>query len=341
MIARSSRQSFDLFNTLVCTKNSDERAGDVPVEDLVPMIDNIKLMQPQDLIVSDYYDETKAIHIVRDILKLDNKLIVSEDGKATGDIWSKTGPIAHHLGDNYEIDCIKPRRSGINTTWTSLWRHYNNPFHRGLYTFQTEMNFPYLLKVAHQLNNYVITNGYKRLLLCSRDCWFLHMLMDKLFKYSYEIKYFHSNRALRSSVDHNYINYVQTEIVPNTLIVDMCGTGESLRKFCDKHGGDPYYIMTLPGCDWVPSMVKGHLNESINVAPHAAITTWPHEFRWYNAPKGHDVMIEAIGCMLNTSLMYEPDLDLVQWANLMDTDERIKGLWSNHVRETIEYEKLF
>lgn len=318
MIARSSRQSFDLFNTLVCTKNSDERAGDFPVEDLVPIVDNINLIQPQDYIISDFYDEAKATHIVRDILKLDNKLIVSEDGKATGKVWEQYHS-EHHMGDNYQIDFIKPQEYGIDTSWTLLWKYYNNPVSKGLYLHQVERNFPFLLKIADILDDEYL-DKYSNLLLCSRDCYLLSLLMKRIYYYR-NIEYFQCNRLNRYKPTQEYLQYALPKITKDTLIFDLCGSGESLKLFTDQYGGNPMLACCLT--DKVPSLIRGGLNECSNPGPD-----------------GNPIMIEAFNmCVSNY------DYSNVQYSlkSAYDNmpDNRIDCLWSDHALETIEYEKLF
>lgn len=331
---RLSSYSFDLFNTLVCTKNSDERAGDFPVEDLVPIKENIEQIQLQDCIISDYYDKDKAEYIVRNICKLPNQLIVSENGKATGKVWENMLHIEHHMGDNLPIDVITPRNYGIKTTHTTLWKYYNNEIYRGLQLHQINLNFIFLLKVAYRLNDYILTHQYTRLLLCSRDCYLLYLLMTRWFN-NYNIEYFYNNRLMRRYPTPEYLTYAQPLIDDKTIIVDLCGSGETLKLFTDKYGGYPYYIMTLPGIDqYVTCMAKGYLQETTNVAPHPTITQWPMQTD-YTIKETTKVMIEAFETCLNGDIPHEPNIDLSAWVKIMDQDEQIKSLWADHAKESI------
>src|SRR5665213_2034460 len=162
--------SFDLFNTLVCTRGASERAGDVPVEDLIPIAENVAKVKPDDLIISDFYNPEKALYILRNICNLQNELVCTEDGKATGKVWEQYHPTCH-TGDNEQIDVITPLRYGIKTVLDTLWKPVNltpfelilrearlitwndNPVFRGLQLHQIEKNFPFLLKVAYMLNS--------------------------------------------------------------------------------------------------------------------------------------------------------------------------------------------
>lgn len=327
-------KSFDLFNTLVCTKNSDEKAGDFPIEDLVPIVENIAQVQPEDIIVSDFYDPYKADYIVRMICKLNNKLVITENGKATGDIWSIYEP-EHHLGDNLQIDVITPFKHGISTSWTNLWKYYNNPILRGLYLHQVEKNFPFILKVAYRLNDLLIPFGYKRLLLCSRDCYLLYLTMKELFGTCYPIEYFYSNRLMRLHPTPDYVTYAKSMITDDTLIVDLCGSGVSLKHFCDQHGGNPYLI--IANTDTVPHMLNSTINETINPAPHPTLTGWPMETTYTVKPEVK-CQIDAFETCMKGDIS-EPVADLQQMLSQIE-DDRLNVLWSDYARESLAMQKV-
>jgi hypothetical protein len=103
--------SFDLFGTLIAGAACDTPDGDQ--EHHFTIAENIAKVQPGDIVISDYYDQAKALRLLRDVAGLSNKLIVTEDGKASGRIWQTIRPDSH-LGDNPHRDVDSPRRAGIS-----------------------------------------------------------------------------------------------------------------------------------------------------------------------------------------------------------------------------------
>lgn len=354
--------SFDLFNTLIACKNGSERAGDVPIEHLIPILENIAKVKQGDLIISDFYDASKALYILRNICKLDNELICTEDGKATGKVWESMVKPIHHLGDNEQIDVITPRRYGIETTLSSLWEltqdekmlghtglimrqarltsWHENGEYRGLQLHQIERNFPFLLKVATILNN-KMKEGYNRLLLCSRDCYLLHQLMMRLFPTcNYAMEYFYNNRLMRYNPSEEYLKYAKP-LIPDekTLIVDMCGSGWSLKTFCDAHSGTPLLIVSHKTN--TPSLIEGIMFEISNPAPHASITCWPQVFN-ETASERNKIMINTLLQCIDILIQrgeHSTDYELA-WALKRIEDNRTNCLRVEHAAETKVMEEL-
>ena len=162
-------RSFDLFNTLVASRFVSPGAGEAPLEDHIPIAENIAKVTPDDLVISDYHTPEKARAILHEVAKLNNKLIVTEDGKSTGAIWKNIRPESH-LGDNQHSDYDSPLAAGIPATRTDIaaltqrekqfgalglivrearLKSWNaNPMLRALQLYQIECNFPFLHAVA-------------------------------------------------------------------------------------------------------------------------------------------------------------------------------------------------
>lgn len=203
-------RSWDLFDTLVTSRKPGTPAGNEPDDRLIPIAENIAKVQPGDLVISDFDDQSKALRVLRSICGLPNKLTVTPAGKATGEVWKTLHP-GHHTGDNAQSDVSIPRRFGITTELTELHKVTGfetslgavglamrearlttwdaDPTMRGLQLHQIERNFPFLLKVAHALDAKMRAEGFTRLLLCSRDAYLLCELMLRLFP-NVDIRYF-------------------------------------------------------------------------------------------------------------------------------------------------------
>jgi hypothetical protein len=208
---------------------------------------------------------------------------------------------------------------------------------RGLQLHQIERNFPFLLKVAHVLNTKVKAEGYTRLLLCSRDCYFLYCLMCSLFQ-EYEIEYFYTSRLMRYRPNAAYTEYAKSRITGKTLIVDMCGTGNSLKYFCDQFGGTP--LLVVSSFNNVPSLVRGGIRETSNPAPHSTVDRWPLEGDYSIDPR-IKAMEEAFKmCIADAVEVPEPTYTL-DWALSQMEDPRTACLWADHLAESTEtYKKL-
>ena len=343
--------SWDLFDTLVAAPDPTRPAGDQDRH--FPIAENIAKVQPDDIIVSDYYDREKAERIVREVCGLSNQLYVSEDGKSTGSIWS-TIPVKpeHHTGDHPITDILSAQRAGISATQTTIASQTSaerafskeisavlrearlstwNPdvTLRGLQLHQIERNFPFLLKVAFELDK--VAKNFTRLLLCSRDCYLLTLLMKTLFPQR-DIRYFYNSRLTRYRPTARYRTYAKSEIQDKTLIVDMCGTGNSLKFFCEKFGGTP--LLVVSSYKHVPSLVRGGIRETSNPAPHVTVTDAPPIT--YTTDPQIWTMVEAFSVCANLAAqegLTEPGYTLQSALTRMQ-DSRIECLWVDHLADS-------
>lgn len=367
-------RTFDLFNTLA-TSHTGVGTGEVPVEQHIPIAENIEKVEPEDVIVSDYHSPEKAAKILRRICGLTNNLlIVTEDGKATGRVWDwfvKKQIVAvrspesfaeflpkpeSHLGDNPHSDVAMPAAHGIPGELTRLHEFTDvekqfqpelaqvmrevrlatwnaDPKIRGLQLHQIERNFPFLLKVAFLLERKMREGGFTTMLLCSRDCFLLSILMELLFRND-NIKYFLNSRVTRYRPSESYAAYAKEQIGDGkTLIVDMCGTGNSLKFFCDKFGATP--LLVVSAWNNVEHLVHGGLRETSNPAPHDTIVDYP--------TTGSTPVKEEIQHVVNTFLecaklamfrkLQEPSYSL-EWALRRMEDPRTECLWADHLADS-------
>jgi hypothetical protein len=360
--------SWDLFKTLCHARNGN--AGEAPIEEHYRITENVAKVQPDDIIVTEYHTPDKAAKIVREVCCLGNQVIVTEDGKTTGMIWHElnwSGSLltprvfpTHHTGDNLHCDVEMPRTFGIQTTqvtqheYTPTEREFINngnvalanvmrearlttwdedPVLRGLQLHQIERNFPFLLKVAYKVKQYAEEHGMNRLLLCSRDCWMLWELMTWLFP-NLQVEYFYNSRVTRYRPSQAYIDYATGMIGNNpskTLIVDMTGSGNSLKYFTDKFGGNP--VLVVSHMHNVPSLVHGGIRETSNPAPHDTVVDLPA-----TAPEelSHRlmVMMEAFWECRNAGFNLQEPTYSLDWALRRMEDPRIACLWEDHLSDS-------
>jgi hypothetical protein len=200
---------------------------------------------------------------------------------------------------------------------------------RGLQLHQIERNFPFLLKVAYEIDKTMRERGHTRLLLCSRDCFLLFQLMGAM-GLPYQCEYFFSSRVARYRPSEEYSAYAKSKIDDKTLIVDMCGTGNSLKYFCDKFGGHP--LLVVSGQNNVESLVRGGLRETSNPALHDSFVDLPiFNLNYDHRPETRAMVDAFLACV--TTNPPTPNYTL-EWALKRMEDTRTQCLWADHLEDS-------
>lgn len=239
-------RSFDLFDTLISGRFLKSAAGNQSTQ--FPISENVRLVQPDDLIVSDYEYEDRAVKLVREMLGLGNQVIVTPDGKWTGKVWSML-PFKpeEHRGDNLQADVISPSKNGIKAIQTSQHklteseqsifdsgfpnlaqlcrearlRTYDDRY-RANQILQVDYNFPVLFLASVVLNRRFPD---QTLLMSGRDCFQWQKLMRRLFGRG---EYFYTSVIARSTAGDSYHRYIRS--FDNPILIDLCGSGTSFSK---------------------------------------------------------------------------------------------------------------
>jgi hypothetical protein len=250
--------SWDLFDTLVAAQDVSIPCGDQPESRQFPILEHVLKVGQNDIIISDYYDSDKALRIVRNILKLNNRLYVGDHIKATGTIWRFVA-VEHHTGD-HPSEVLAARRAGLRATLVHLSRFtplekelYSlgfrglalsmrearlvsfDPVFRDLQLLQHQANFPFLFLASLLLHRKIVTEGFNRVLMSSRDAFLWRGLQEKMRSLhrstSYDIHYFYTSRLTRYRPSMHVLHYTKQILTDRTLIVDLCGRGHSLSRF--------------------------------------------------------------------------------------------------------------
>jgi hypothetical protein len=264
--------SWDIFDTLMARRVVDPhaipgmaRAAGRPEIELerelcFPIAENVSQVRPDDILISDMHlPEAEIAALVREVTGLQNRVIVTPDGKASGRLWRELTMknaecrIERHTGDNLLADFDRPREAGIparlylGARMTEAERQLDdqgfhrlavvcrearlrtfNPEHRALELAQVDVNFPLLYLAARMLKPCL---GGRRVLASARDCWlFQHLLRDVA---GVDAVYWYSSRLARAFPSADYLDYTEKLIDRNTVLFDLCGTGWSLRRFAD------------------------------------------------------------------------------------------------------------
>lgn len=139
---------------------------------------------------------------------------------------------------------------------------------------QIQANFPLLASATVLLDRRLRQGKYERVLLSSRDCYMQAHLWRQMFPgTSYEVIYWMTSRWARIKGSDRYLDYCRRLFKGKVLIVDLCGSSESLCCLFDRLNLHPDYLIVqsdprknahrfLDG--------PGDL-EGLNCAPHASI----------------------------------------------------------------------
>lgn len=136
---------------------------------------------------------------------------------------------------------------------------------------------------------------------------------------------------MRYRPTESYAEYAKGLIGEKTLIVDLCGTGNSLKYFCDRFGGSP--LLVVGSGDAVPYLVRGSIRETSNPAPHPTIGSWPPGIGPVDAKVS--AMIDAfVVCADIAAREGLTDLDhTLEWALGRMEDPRTQSLWAEHLAD--------
>jgi predicted HAD superfamily hydrolase len=227
------------------------------------IVENINKVNDGDLIISDMYlSESQIRKILKKCgLTKDIKIIVTLDGKKTGTIWKDLPKIDHHVGDNYKSDVLSPSRFNISAThytghqfndvenyvsqtdfqlacfmrYLRLSCPYSTEREIFLWNDQSNLNIPLLILASLELSR------DRDISFCYRDCAYWHKIYSTIF--NKEGIRLDVSRICYKEKNESFVNYV-LEKTKNTLIVDLIGTGESVKEFY-KEKRDILYIIGL------------------------------------------------------------------------------------------------
>ena len=250
--------SFDLWDTLIARRSISDIYNEE--NNCFPIAENVAKVKADSVIISDYYDAGLAQRLVKEVLGLDNQVVVSSQGKANGYMFEQFKHLNHtdHYGDNEHSDVRMANQHGIRGHYTApspftaleglvdgkglrglsrVMRETRlttfNQKYRNLELLQTQLNFPMLFVGSLLLHR----TQPERLLMCARDCCLWQHLQAKvrdLCGGKYEIVYFRTSRLACAFPKTGYWDYVKS-LMPGT-IVDLAASGKTLLKIREATG---------------------------------------------------------------------------------------------------------
>ncbi|MBC2769840.1 hypothetical protein [Pusillimonas minor] len=238
---------------------------------VIPITENMSLVQNGDILVSDMYLSPDVILGLLRKAGLDKviTLYVSTRGKHDGSIWKQIKTqciILKHTGDNPSLDFMRPLQhlipaaltnSSAETPWERflsangapelscfiremrLRSHRTPPKFRALQAAQIEVNFPLLLLASASLILWCCDQGISRALMSSRDCNLWSSLAEKVASHigdSVAVEYFLISRVAALKSSKEYLAYAGRKISADSVVVDLSMTGISLAGLADRLG---------------------------------------------------------------------------------------------------------
>lgn len=139
---------------------------------------------------------------------------------------------------------------------------------------QREANFPLIAAATVLIDRKLRAGKYRRVLLSSRDCYMQARLWRCMFPATpYEICYWLTSRWVRLKPSESYLAYCRELIDAKTLVLDLCGTAESMRALFDRLGfHSDYLIVQSDPRKNSYRMLEGPGDlEGLNTAPHPMV----------------------------------------------------------------------
>ena len=201
-------------------------------------------------------------------------ILLSNCGKSDGTVWSGLKDLniaCHHLGDNYRSDIKNAGLENMDSFITRIAKptfFEDNLVRKGLVNLavvirearlrtnhifsqpdggtdikllQANFNIPFLLRTAAFVINTCLDglSTSKTLLFASRGSKFLHELTRLLLPHiensnSISTHYWLSSRQANLSSSETYMNYTLSLISGQPILVDLNGSGVSLRNFLNR-----------------------------------------------------------------------------------------------------------
>lgn len=238
-------------------------------ENIFPICETLDMVQAGDIVVSDMYLPYVFLRSIMDQYRqLRNiPLILTCCGKESGWIWESLREkvtLIEHFGDNLNSDIRSAKLHGIPAVHVVTSRltaeekvlfdgglpglarimrearlsSFNvSPNLRALQLVQVQANFPMLFIATLILHRIAVSNNYERILMSSRDCYLWSTLQTRLQKHlggNYQVTYFLTSRLARAFPTAEYLQYTEEFLRVPACIVDMCGTGWSLKRLLAK-----------------------------------------------------------------------------------------------------------
>lgn len=346
-----------------------------------PIVENVRRVGPNDVIVSDtYFTEGQVRHLARKIGIPDSvRIFASVDGKWNGWVWKTIGELPRlHVGDNRKADVESPRKAGIRSEhfrsceWVSNERkmvahgfpeaaaamrtaRLQNPYQFGskehaTWKAQAGGNVGFLWLAAAAVAGHMADVGARRVLFASRDALALGRVFARLYP-DIESGPFWGSRQTFRHPSPGFVRYVRDVVDPETMIVDIHGTGSSAAEFRRLTGVSVPLVMVVglfaatrrghmaaaqlceaktirdgEGCEVANYDLAGRVIDVVNGEPVRAEI----EFDTTLVEVAH----QAIATAIRTACFpcQRPTDRVLSWAAGLAAEGASRTVWSQHVK---------
>jgi FkbM family methyltransferase len=238
-------------------------------ENVIPVSDNLTQLDGDSVLVTDTYlpDDVVRALLQRAGLRIELPIVRTSAGKRTGRVWrefQQQGFACVHLGDNPVSDISEAAKAGARAMPstvaepTPMEKHlYCNGFPAlarslrsarlkaggatlpgWLYRLQVGLNLPVLVTACATLLNTMREAGIGSALFASRDARHLKWIFDALAgvgdKPRPATEYWWTSRVARTVGSASYLDYCRKLFRNGPLLVDLCGTGQSIVTLFDR-----------------------------------------------------------------------------------------------------------
>lgn len=236
-----------------------------------PIVENVRQFGSSDRIVTDtYFDADQIRFLAAKIgLPVEADVAASWDGKWSGRYWKSPAgrQTTRHVGDNPHSDVTKAQAFGVEAVhyrggaWmpgelvldeAGHWdvagaaraARLQNPHQAGTaeaawWDGAAATNVPFVLMAAALVRRYAQAAGLERVMFVSRDAILLGRAYSKLYGQGGGV--FHCSRQTFRRPSQAFLDYVR-RVAHGTLLVDLHGTGASMREFSRRHGVELAYL---------------------------------------------------------------------------------------------------
>lgn len=232
-----------------------------------PIAANVARVRPGDLVVTDTYFSEGQIRELADRIGLpkDLEVVATYGGKHHGTVWQRLplADIERHVGDNLHADVRQARAAGLvaehfragDETAAERWletrgwweaagaaraARLQNPHPpespaAAIWAGAASALVPFLYVAAAAVHDYAIREGYRRVLVISRDTLLLGKMLAAVYG-DLEVGDFHASRETFVQPSASFVEYARRQATPGTLFVDLHGSGHSLGQFVQATG---------------------------------------------------------------------------------------------------------
>ena len=274
-VAKHAYTLDDIYQEIVMNFGVSQELGDYlktkevacEIHNAIAIQENLDKVHDGDVLITDMYLPRYAIEAIlkKAGLRKHVGLIISSNGKHSGEIWPKIKNAIHieqHTGDNQHSDVNSPLSHGVfgvHLTDHQMSAHESFLEQNGLgllaravretrlkasssnlsrqqrdqRMLQINCNMPMLILICAHIRHISQAQSVDQVLFSSRDCYMLERVFHTISTQAHwpeKSHYFLTSRVARLNASSTYLQYFKSLCSNDSMVVDLCGTGWSLGQ---------------------------------------------------------------------------------------------------------------